>query len=504
MRAREVATTVAELFLNRATVDLKFLQKHIGAACLIALVLVGSSFLMLYRLGVQPLHNDEARYAEVVTESFLQSHQYFSLVYRGEPYFNKPPLLFWLVDVSHVFVKDMQTAVRLPSAIGVILLLIATMLVVFEATGSLYGAAFGGAVLATTPSLVLLARSGRFDSLATLFVVLATYSFIRAFKDRRWFLLFGACIGLAVITKGPVVLFAGVAVLAASWAHRRFDWLRAPYFWGGVGVALLIALPWHIYETYLFGGEFWNAYVWQQIVERAQTNIVSIALPLTNWNYITYFFEYLAPWSTLFIGGLVLTPFLWSSFSTKARLFLLASLAEIASVLLVCFVMQSKAYRYLIPFYPFMAISLAIIMWEVSRLEVPHLRPALVTGFVSLGLFAFAWSAYNGFLLNPNYPYSTDTPASAHDEQQVADILLARHANQFYVYNTADIGGIMYYSHLIDPYYFPLYGYYPGLYFVLPVKELGIFKDSHPLLGFSILYEGADLILGQELGKVQE
>ncbi len=37
---------------------------------------------------------------------------------------------------------------------------------------------------------------------------------------------------------------------------------------------------------------------------------------------------------------------------------------------------------------------------------------------------AFVWSLYNGFLLNPTYPYSTDTPASAYDEQQVATFFL--------------------------------------------------------------------------------
>jgi hypothetical protein len=304
--------------------------------------------------------------------------------------------------------------------------------------------------------------------------------------------------------KGPVVFFAIVAALAVAWAYQRIDWLWNPYFWGGVGVSLLIVLPWHIYETILYGTQFWNEYLLQQIIVRAQENIVSISLPLTNQNYVSYFFAYLAPWSDLFVLVLLFTPFLWSRLSFKARIILFASIVEIFSVLVVCFLVQSKAYRYLIPLYPFMAASAAIIAYEISRLPVPRIRTAMVIGFVALGTFALAWSAYNGFVLNPYYPYSTDTPTAAHDEKQVASILVERHANQFYVENTADIGGVMYYSQLTQPYYFPLYGYYPGLYFVVPSSYLAEFENAHPRLVFSILYEGGDLVLAEELSEAGE
>ncbi len=231
----------------------------------------------------------------------------------------------------------METAVRLPSAVGSILLVIAVMVIVFEATGSLYAAAFGGGMLATTASFILLTRSGRFDSLATLFVVVATYAFVHAFEDRRWFLVFGACVGLTVMLKGPIIAFAIVAAFAIAWIYRRLDWFGDPYFWGGVGVSLLIALPWHLYETILYGGEFWNQYLLQQVVVRAQQNIVSIALPLTNQNYVSYFFTYLAPWSILFCVSAFITPFWWSRLSKKARVYLFVSIVEVFSVLVVCF-----------------------------------------------------------------------------------------------------------------------------------------------------------------------
>ncbi len=70
-------------------------HKRPFAIVLIVAVLLCASFLLLYELGSQPLHNDEARYAQIVTENLLTSHNYFALTYRLEPYFNKPPLLFW-------------------------------------------------------------------------------------------------------------------------------------------------------------------------------------------------------------------------------------------------------------------------------------------------------------------------------------------------------------------------------------------------------------------------
>ena len=266
----------------------------------------------------------------------------------------------------------------------------------------------------------------------------------------------------------------------------------------GVGIALLISLPWHIYETYLYGGEFWNYYVWQQIVVRIQQNIVSIALPLSNWDYTLYIVTFLAPWIEVFVVSLVVLPFLWHRLTLKVKAILFVSIVEILSVVLVCYLAESKAYRYLIPMYPFVAISIAIIIFEISRLQIKNIRTLLVIGCVSLGAYAFAWTAYNGFLLNPNYPYSTDTPASAHDEKEIALVLISQHAKQFFVYNTANIGGIMYYSHLINPYYFPLYGEYPGLDFVLAPQALSTFKETHPGLRFSILYNGSSVILAQE------
>jgi 4-amino-4-deoxy-L-arabinose transferase-like glycosyltransferase len=477
---------------------------NVGAILLIAAILAGASFLLFYHIGAQPLHNDEARYSEVVTESFLHSDHYFDLYYRGSPYFNKPPLLFWFIYVAHEVVPDMQTAVRLPSVIGGVLLVAAVILIVFEATGSLYAAAFGGGILATMASYIYLTRSGRFDSLATLFVALSAYSCVRAFKDSRWFLIFGACVGLTLMMKGPVVIFAIIPALSIAWAYRRMDWLWDPYFWGGVGVALVITLPWHIYETILYGGAFWNEYVLQQIIGRVQENIVSISLPLTNQNYVSYFFTYLAPWSELFCLGLVAAPYMWSRFSKKAQVYFFVSVIQVVSVLAVCFLVQSKAFRYLIPLYPFIAIAGAIVVYELTRLCSPVIRVALMAGCIVLGVAAFGWSAYNGFVLNPSYPYSTDTPVAAQDEKNVAEILVSRHAPMFYVDNTADIGAIMYYSQLIQPYYFPLYGYYPGLYFVLPSSYVPTFENAHPRMEFNILYEGGDLMLAQELGEAGE
>jgi 4-amino-4-deoxy-L-arabinose transferase len=472
--------------------------------CLITVILFASSFLYLYNLGAQRLHNDEARYSEVVIESFVNSHHIFSLFYQGTPYFSKSPLLFWLVYVFYLFVPNMQIAVRLPSALASIALVAATMLIVYEVTQSKYAAALGGGILATTASFAILIRAGRFDSLATLFIVLAVYSFIRAFQNRKWFLVFGACMGLIVMVKGPVVMFAGAAVLAFSYYTRRWNWLRDSYFWGGVGIAVLIVFPWYIHETVLYGGEFWNDYVLQQIIARVQTNIVSINLPVTNQEYVTYFFEFLTPWSILFIAGVLAAPFLWRDFSERVRASLFTFYVEIYSVIVVCFLMESKAYRYLLPCYPFIAATIAILIFEITSRQMPRSKTAIAAGLACLALGGFIWSAYNGFFLNPSYPYSTDTPATAIDEYYIGTMLLERHVNRFYIYDTADVRGIVFYSHIDDPYNFPLYGYYNNLYFVLPPTKISDFINSHPRVDFRILYKGIDVVLAEETGQTRE
>ena len=73
---------------------------------------------------------------------------------------------------------NMEAAARLPSALSGLILIVVVMLLVYEATGNAYGAAFGGAILLTTSAFIEPARQVRFDILVSLWILLAVYAFL--------------------------------------------------------------------------------------------------------------------------------------------------------------------------------------------------------------------------------------------------------------------------------------------------------------------------------------
>src|SRR5205823_3315078 len=59
-----------------------------------------AAWIFFYRLGAEPLTDwDEAWHAQVSAE-ILTSGDWMTLHYRGQPYYNKPPLTFWLRAVA--------------------------------------------------------------------------------------------------------------------------------------------------------------------------------------------------------------------------------------------------------------------------------------------------------------------------------------------------------------------------------------------------------------------
>ncbi|MDR3548855.1 MAG: glycosyltransferase family 39 protein [Candidatus Pacebacteria bacterium] len=468
---------------------LKDKSRAFGAA-LVFVILVISSFLLLYKLGSEPLQDyDETTYAEVTAES-LASHHLASFTFLGNPYFNKPPLLFWLMDGTETLMHETEAAARLPSALAGIVLIATVMLTVFWTTRSIYGAAFGGAILAATSAFIEPARQVRFDVLVSLFIMLSLYAFLRGLDDRRWYLLLGIFVGLGVLSKDPIELFAIVAMLAAAAVYRRIDWLRDPYLWGGVGISLLVALPWHLYETFRFGEHFWDVYIGNQVIARVQTQLFSSGP--TNADYFTYLFQFAAPWAAAWCIALLAAFVAWRKLVVKEQALLVASIAGVVSVMLVCLVTETKAISYMIPLYPFMAITIAMTMVGLGRFRIEGLRTALVTLAVCLTAYGLWLSAYNGFHLNGYY---ASGDALAKEEKTIGEDLLAHHATQFYIYDTTTLGSVMYYSRIVASQW--ISSLPPkGSYLLYQTDELRKLEEAYPQMRLASVYQGVSLSLG--------
>jgi 4-amino-4-deoxy-L-arabinose transferase-like glycosyltransferase len=490
------------------------LNKLGGIFCIL-IVLCAASGLLLYRLGAEPLQDyDEATYAEIATENIAAAN-HLSFTFLDHNYFRKPPLLFWLMDVSESVISSPETGARLPSVLSGIVLVGVVILLAATATSSLYIGALAGAILTTTSAFIEPARQTRFDILVSFFIMAALYAWLQGFQKRWWYVIFGILLGLAFMTKGPLAIYAVAAVLGSCLVCIRYSWnrLRDPYFWGGVMAFFIVVVPWHVYETIHFGYAFWEDYLGDEVLNRVGQQLFNGP---TNAEYLGYFFQFAAPWAFLFCIGVLLMPMFWKRMQVKAQALSLASLAGAVSVLVVCFITKTKAISYLIPLYPFMAVSIAVMAGELYRyvktlnlalilpspvlrrpVRLSHVISIVITlCFVPLIILGATLTVWNGFHLNPYYSSEVQL---ATDEKAIGEILLQQQPANFYEYNgVTTLGSIMFYSQLLSPgVYDPANPPPIGSFVVYQTSDIGHLDASTSDTSFIVMYKGQYLSLAR-------
>ena len=213
----------------------------VGAlALLAALLLVG--------IGAAPLiDRDEPAYAEAARE-MLARHDWVATWFNDQPWFDKPPLVFWAAMVSYSALGVNETAARLPVALFGIGGVLAVYWLGRRLRGARAGALSAG-ILATSLLYLGLSRAVLLDVPFTACFTLAMGALVASLREpqrARWPLLAGAALGLAVLAKSPaaVVLFA--IILAAAAVPRRSPARVRPLRWTLTALACLaVVAPWY-------------------------------------------------------------------------------------------------------------------------------------------------------------------------------------------------------------------------------------------------------------------
>lgn len=187
------------------------------------------------------------------------------------PYFNKPPLAFWLNGAPLAIFGPTIWAARIGSILAVVLTVVATTLVVRRVSGRAAARA-AGLVLATSIPFVSLGRSFSLDAWMTLLLTLAVgfgvalNSGAPRSRAGAWLGL-GLALGLALLVK-PLVALLILPTLGAWYllvrAPRRAAWLIPATL-----AALVIAGAWHLWMAHRYGDVFVSRYFGREIVERA-------------------------------------------------------------------------------------------------------------------------------------------------------------------------------------------------------------------------------------------
>ena len=235
------------------------------------LILFAGLFFFVPFLGNAFLFDwDELNFAEAARE-MLASGNFLQVQINFQPFWEKPPLFFWLQVISMALFGVGEFAARFVNALCGVL----TLLVVFRIGKSVFDRRFGllwaGAFLGSfLPHLFF--KSGIIDPVFNLFIFLGIYFVFKGEKTREQagsigaLILAGAFLGLATLTKGPVAILIAVLCAGAYWALDRFKpFLSVKGVAGCVSAVCAVSLAWYGIETLVHGPWFITEFVKYQI-----------------------------------------------------------------------------------------------------------------------------------------------------------------------------------------------------------------------------------------------
>lgn len=318
----------------------------------------------LPKLGQGAFRTDTGWYAAIGLQAWRTGELWTLWGEPGQPYFNKPPLAFWIHGLFLHLVGPHLWAARLPSVLAGLGCVAAMAGLARTLAGPRAGLG-AGLVLALTYEFFRRTREISLDVWQLLFVLLAVWAVVSGLRRERpsRILLAGLPMGLALLTK-PLVAFVFVPILLVwlVWTARTraIGWLLLATL-----VALVVGGSWHISMYAIHGEEFLRQYFGAEIVQRvgshaADTNAgTGSLLYYPNEIVRTYW-----PWMVPLVMGLVT----WISGKRLCRDSAMIKLVVVWTVFWVVAlsVFPDKRPRYAIVLYPAWAMLAGLWLTRCS------------------------------------------------------------------------------------------------------------------------------------------
>ncbi len=325
---------------------------------------------------------NEARRA-IPAEGMFRSGDWLLPRLNGELYLAKPPLLYWLAAAcSWLFGAANEWAVRLPSTLAASL----CIWVCYRYARKVFGpwpALFATQILIANAGFAVFARRAEIEMLLTTLCVgslLAALRYVRGDGGRIWLRLSYALLGLAMLTKGPLVLlFVTLPLFALAVQARSPRHWQALYDPLGWLIFLGVGLSWYAAVTWQLGWEVWLSIIEVDMVDKVQN---SAADPF--YDYVIWIMGDFFPASLLLlVRPLATVRRWWHDHDRKALLLAVA----IPFVLYSLF--SNKHAKYLLPIYPLLALLLGVRLAELLETGGARLRRmVLALGIALPALYA--------------------------------------------------------------------------------------------------------------------
>ncbi|HUI56321.1 MAG TPA: glycosyltransferase family 39 protein [Bryobacteraceae bacterium] len=347
------------------------------------LVLPLAYFLFFYHLSaVGLIGQDEPRYASIARE-MAASGDWITPRLAGQPWFEKPALLYWFEGAAYRIHLGPELAARLPVAI-LALAFLGFFWWILDREFGCACASIATAILGTSAGWIICSQVGVPDLPLT-----ATFSAAMllalpwiARRDAGWLPHAAALLGAAVVAKGPVALALAIPV-AVPWKldgvplaggiRENLRELARPRV---IVPFLVVALPWYLLCTLRNGSVFLRDFFWKHNVERF-TSAAALQHGQPFWFYVPVLLGALLPWTPL-----VPLAARGAQYRDPRRRFLLAWVA--VGVVLFS-VSANKLPGYILPVLP----AAAILMGQALA-ELTDAAPWLAACAVLLVVFPIA------------------------------------------------------------------------------------------------------------------
>jgi 4-amino-4-deoxy-L-arabinose transferase-like glycosyltransferase len=355
---------------------------------------------------------DETRYLSVSWEMLLKG-SYVVPTMNFEPYFSKPPLLFWLIDISwSIFGVGRISALLVIFLASCLFIYLTTHLarVLFPDAGALHRRmpwlVLGNVAFIIYSSLIL------FDILLT-DCILASFLSLLSFARKgnlRYALLAGFFIGLGALAKGPVVLIhvGWPIVLYPIWRDRDRE-LTPGQFYRGALISLLAAfvvvLLWLVPVIVHMGDAIYDL-IWNQSAGRITGSLRN------SHDRPIYFYLLLLPIMAL---PWLLSPELWRSasrvrsegqslVSAADRRALRLLLSWGGGVFVTFSLIAGKQPHYLVPLIPLVTIGIGYFLASAPLWPIRNCTVILLVA-VGIGQAVASQTLFRRYDLQPLADY---------------------------------------------------------------------------------------------------
>jgi 4-amino-4-deoxy-L-arabinose transferase-like glycosyltransferase len=339
--------------------------------------------MFFYQLGgIGLIGPDEPRYAAIARE-MLATRDFITPRLFGTPWFEKPPLMYWVAAAGFKIMGFNEAGARFASALGATI----CVFLVYWCGRKLWDRATGflaALILATSIGAFAFARAASMDMPLTACLTMALVFFLAAFNEsterrRFYFYCFYAALGLGVLAKGPVALLLPAVSIGGFLLLRgkRDQWKT--WYPKGLWITAAIAAPWYLLCAAINGWEFIRVFFINQNLERFTSTIHGHDRPI--YFFLPVLLLLTFPWTFTLISALrrpfgkndhillwwAAVPFVFFSFS------------------------GSKLPGYILPMVPPIALLLA------KELLQPTSRVYRVAVYIEAGTMAFIGVAFGFF-----------------------------------------------------------------------------------------------------------